>query len=392
MKKVAIHTLGCRANQYQTEILKSEIRSLDSARDKDPKSELVDFDTKADIYIINTCTVTVDADRTSRRLIRKAYKQNPKARVIIAGCFAKLNTSELKQTWPNIEILATDYRLQPADPSPQVRTNLMIQDGCDNFCTYCIVPYARGPISSKPVDQVLSEAKELVRAGAKEIVLTGINLGTYQNDLGSLIPKVAAIDGLLRLRLSSIEPMYLTKDLIDTMARTPKVSHHLHVPLQSGDDAILKKMNRNYTVQEYEVLAKHAREQMPDCAITTDIIVGFPGEGAKEFQNTLDLVNRIRFSRIHIFSYSKRPGTPAADYPDQVDPAVKKERNKKLHQLRDKHMKEFAQRCLNEEVEILVENEREALTDNYIKVKGSFQRRDVGRLVKVDRRKWKIEN
>jgi threonylcarbamoyladenosine tRNA methylthiotransferase MtaB len=380
MTKVAFQTLGCRANQYQTEVLKSEIR--------DPKSEIVEFDAKADIYVINTCTVTVDADRTSRKLIRKAYKQNPKARVIVTGCYARLNKQGLRETWPDLEFLPADYSLQSTIPPQQVRTNLMIQDGCDHYCTYCIVPYARGEIKSKPIDQIIIEAKDLVSAGAREIVLTGINLGRYNSnscDLCSVLYSLRSIPGLLRLRLSSIEPMYLAKELIDTVARTPKVCHHLHIPLQSGDDKVLKQMNRNYTAKDYAELIKYARTQMPDCGITTDIIVGFPGETDQAFQNTVDLVNQIKFSRIHVFSYSRRPGTPAADYPDQIDPTVKKERNKTLHKLRDKYMKEFAERY--SEMEILVENEREGMTDNFIKVKGSFKQDEIGMIVKADSRK-----
>ncbi len=378
MTKLAFATLGCRANQYQTDLLKSQLTTNGS--------QLTTFDSKADIYVINTCTVTVDADRTSRRLIRKALKQNPKARVIVAGCYARLEADKLKELFPQIEIInsPSPIILQNPSPSPNIRQNLMIQDGCENFCTYCIVPYARGPITSKPAGQVLTEAEQLVQAGAREIVLTGINLGTYQYDLPLLVPSVSALPQLLRLRLSSIEPMYLTKELIDTMANTPKVCRHLHIPLQSGDNAILKRMNRSYTSKDYSELIEYARLKMPDCAITTDIIVGFPGEGAREFQNTLDLVDQIKFSRIHIFSYSPRPGTPAADYPGQVDPAVKKERNKTLHKLRDKYMKEFAEQYLNGKVEILVENEREGITSNYIRIKGHFQKEDIGRLKKIE--------
>jgi threonylcarbamoyladenosine tRNA methylthiotransferase MtaB len=243
----------------------------------------------------------------------------------------------------------------------------MIQDGCEHFCSYCIVPYARGKIKSKPLEQIVDEANQLVEAGAREIVLTGINLGTYQFDLPPAINRLSSFVSLHRIRLSSLEPMYITKELIDVVAATPKVCKHLHLPLQSGDNHILSAMHRNYSRDDYLDLIHYIRSKMPNCGITTDIMVGFPGEGEPEFQNTVDLIHQIKFSRMHIFTYSKRKSTPAAEFPNHVEPKMKKQRSKHLHKLRNKYMFEFANQYLNKEVEILVEQKGEGLTSNYIR-------------------------
>jgi len=360
MKNAVFYTLGCKANQYQTEILKSELGAADS--------RLAAFGERADLYVINTCTVTEDADRKSRQAIRRALRLCQK--VIVTGCYAKLNKDYLIKTFPEAVIIDFPNHLsthQPNHLSSRVRVNLMIQDGCQHFCSYCIVPYARGKNRSKPVKEVINEAERLVDAGAREIVLTGINLGTYQYNLPAVIKSLSGIRELLRIRLSSIEPMYLSRELIDCMAETPKVCHHLHVPLQSGDNKILKSMNRNYTGEDFLELINYIRSQIPDCGITTDIIVGFPGEGEEEFKNTVDLVDRIKFSRLHIFPYSKRSGTPAAELPGQVDVKNKKVRSEILQELRNKHMVEFANQYLGKEVEILVEQKGEGLASNYIR-------------------------
>jgi len=361
MKKIAFYTLGCKANQYQTSCLECQMSNV--------KCQTVKFGQPADIYVINTCTVTEDADRKSRQAIRRALRLGKK--VIVAGCYAKLEGEKLKKLFPEISL--TPFPLSHWERgiegvrAVRVRTNLMIQDGCENFCSYCIVPYARGKIKSKPPDEVISEAKQLVKSGAREIILTGINLGTYQYDLSSVISRLSSVSGLLRIRLSSIEPMYLTKELIDAIARTPKVCRHLHIPLQSGDNDILKAMDRNYTREDYLEMVNYIRGKTPDCGITTDIILGFPGESEKGFQRTVDLINEIKFSRLHIFTFSKRKGTPAAKLPNQVDIKIMKHRSKVLHELRKKYMIEFASQHLGKEVEILVEQKGEGLTSNYIR-------------------------
>jgi threonylcarbamoyladenosine tRNA methylthiotransferase MtaB len=354
-------TFGCRANQYQTEQLKNH------------------FAEEENICVINTCAVTEDAERKSRQAIRRVLRDHPKAKVIVTGCWARLEGEIIKQLFPSVSVTPPllspwERRIQEVRAKVMIRSNLMIQDGCENFCSYCIVPYARGKITSKPIADVIAEAEQLVTAGAREIVLTGINLGTYQYDLKkvcgllSLIPACRqARSGLSRIRLSSVEPMYLTKELIDAIASTPKVCRHLHIPLQSGDNSILKSMHRNYSCEDYLELVKYIRRKIPDCGITTDIIAGFPGEGDKEFKNTLKLVKQANFSRLHVFPYSKRSGTPAASFPNQVDAKTKKSRVDYLREIGRQQMVAFARQSLNKEVEILVEQKGEGLTSNFIR-------------------------
>jgi len=359
-----IITFGCRANQYQSAALQTNINSL----------------------IINTCMVTHDAERKSRQAIRRALRENPGKKIIITGCLVNLKKKELQEEFPEAELLAPpSFKSLKFKKAPRVRMNLMIQDGCENFCTYCIVPFARGKIKCKPLEHVIQEAKDLVAAGAREIILTGINLGTYKDveasfsspkngslktaaTLEHILPKLSKIKDLQRIRLSSIEPMYLTKELIDCIAETPKVCNFLHIPLQSGDNDILKAMNRNYTREDFIGLINYIRSKMPDCGVSTDIIVGFPGETEQQFKNTLDLVDKIKFSRIHIFPYSKRSGTKAAELPNHLNPKIIKQRLKQLEKLRSKYMQAFAQKYMNKEVEVLIERPHKGLTTNFIKV------------------------
>jgi len=390
MTKVVFYTLGCKANQYQTEVLKSQLIN--------DRFQLGLYGEEADLYVINTCTVTETADRKSRQAIRRALRLGKK--VIVTGCYAKLEKSLLSKLFPQIEILEpSSISRRPSTmiphPSfivPRIRANLMIQDGCEHFCSYCILPYVRGKVKSKPIEDVIAEAEELVDAGAREIILTGINLGTYQYQLSSVVHRLSFIENLYRIRLSSLEPMYLSKDLIDTIAKNPKVCHHLHLPLQSGDNEILKAMNRNYSREDYLELVNYIKRQIPDCAITTDIIVGFPGEGEKEFQNTVDLIHKVKFARLHVFPFSKRKGTAAYNFPAQVDQNTKKKRIEILSQLRAKYLKEFASQYLNQEVEILVEKKGEGLTSNYLRVVYSGSKSEVGTLKKVKFSKVFIDN
>lgn len=360
-ERFASLTLGCRANQYQTETLKSNLKL--------PNSKVVDFKEVADVYLINTCTVTEDADRTSRQAIRRAMRQNPKAKIIVAGCYAKLNRQALAEEFPQAEIMTdlTTAANAPRTSPSRIRENLMIQDGCDHFCSYCLVPYARGPVTSKSVEQVISEAKALVAGGTREIVLTGINLGTYQYDLSRVAGRLSKIPNLKRIRFSSIEPMYLTRELIDSLAKIPKICPHLHLPLQSGDDRILKLMRREYTAGDFLKLVDSIRKKIPDCGLTTDIIVGFPEEGEQEFQNTVRTIKKINFSRLHVFPYSRRPGTPAAEFSNQVEPQAKNARVKELRTLNRQLMVAFARQYQDKRVELLVEQPGAGLTGNFIR-------------------------
>jgi len=410
--KIAFYTLGCRSNQYETDVMKKICSSAGF--------DIVSFEEPADIYVINTCTVTGNADKKSRNAIRMAKKKNRDSTVIATGCYVESGPPEL------FKISEADILLKNKDKAHilnylpkinrhieqpplkyQIRANLMIENGCENFCSYCIVPFVRGKITSKPFDQVIAEAKSMVKDGVKEIVLTGINLGEYalepetkpfdrlrvlsrvearlgsnrsnrnrdvQSQVPMLIDKLSQIDGLLRIRLSSIEPMYITDSLINVVKENPKVCKHLHIPAQSGDDKILKAMNRNYTSKDFLNMVRKIRKQIKDIAITTDIIVGFPGEDEKAFKNTCKLAEKARFSRIHIFSYSDRPGTAASKLPGKLDPKITDARYRTLDKLRINYMLKFHRSFGKRSVEVLIEQKDgktgmyEGLTSGFIRV------------------------
>jgi threonylcarbamoyladenosine tRNA methylthiotransferase MtaB len=399
--KIAFHTLGCRANQYETDKMIQQVCSYGY--------EVVPYPQAADIYVINTCTVTAIAARKSRNTARHAKKLNPKAKVIFIGCDAeiesipeadlvlsnkdKLKIGEVIKEMTRRETRDANPLSSPISqlPSLPVRANLMIEDGCENFCSYCIVPIVRGKIKVRPMDEVINEAKIMIERGAKEIVLTGINLGAYgmepeakslgssrnrdfQSQVPTLLRKLASLDGLLRIRLSSIEPMYVTDELIKVIKTEPKVAHHLHIPLQSGDDGVLKAMNRTYTSNEFLALINKVKKQIKDIAITTDIIVGFPGEDEKAFINSCKLAEKIKFSKVHVFPYSDRPKTKAFTMPGKCRSIDITKRAKKLGVLADKLMLSFNKSYKGKKLEILVEqrNKRtgllEGLTGNYIRV------------------------
>jgi len=386
---IAFYTLGCKSNQYETDRMAKIAISLGL--------ELVPYPAKADIYVINTCTVTGNADKKSRNYIRHAKKLNPDAKVIVTGCYVEGGSFNLKEADVilrnkdkfNIDECFRDEKRETRNeiiPSPlpagrhgishlssRVRSNLMIEDGCENFCSYCIVPYVRGKVRSRPIDEIINEAREMVANGVKELVLTGINLGEFPH-LPSLISHFSNLDGLLRIRLSSIEPQYVTDELIKIVKEDPKVCKHLHIPMQSGDDRILKMMKRNYSSKGFLSLINRVKKQIKGVAITTDIIIGFPGEDEKAFNNTCRLVNKLQFSRIHIFSYSDRPRTAASKLPEKVDPKIIAKRHEKLGALKDKYMLKFHRSFKRMPMEVLIEQKDrktgmyEGLTSNYIRV------------------------
>jgi len=394
MAKIAFYTLGCKSNQYET--AKMAERAIESGH------EVADFAGMSDIYVINTCTVTSNADKKSRHAIRAARKRNPKAKIIVTGCMADVAAEDIKRLncadviLKNSEKLRFGERIQalgsrpqalgsrPQAPAPlRVRANLMIENGCEEFCSYCIVPRARGKVIRRPEDQVIGEAKDLVSSGIREIVLTGINLGAYGSGLPRVLQRLSELDGLLRIRLSSIEPQFVTEELINCVAEAPKVCNHLHIPLQSGDDGILKAMNRKYVSKEYMNLIGRIKKKIPGISLNTDVIVGFPGESEKAFNNTLKLLKKIKFSRIHAFHFSPRPGTPAAEFPDQIDPKSVRKRIDRIHKLRIGLMRDFARNAKRKPQEILVESPGEGLTESYVRVKFKGRSSLIGKLVKV---------
>jgi threonylcarbamoyladenosine tRNA methylthiotransferase MtaB len=400
MKKAAFYTLGCKVNQYETEAM-SELFA-------DAGYGIVDFDEKADVYIINTCSVTNMGDRKSRQIIRRARKNNSDAIIAVTGCYAQTSPDEvLSINGVNIVIGTKDRKnivelveglnrsssinhvsdimtshefeeLQIKKYSNRTRAFIKIQEGCNQFCSYCIIPYARGPVRSRPMEEVISEIKKLSANGFKEIILVGIHVASYGLDLENtsltrLINEVDAIDGVERIRLSSIEPMTLNQQFIDSIKSSNKLCHHFHISLQSGCDATLKRMNRKYTTEQFKGIVDGLRAAFDDVAITTDIMVGFPAETDEEFNRTVEFVRDISFADAHVFQYSQRKGTPAAKRPDQISPDIKDKRSKiiiaETHKTRDK----FLDRFIGKTMRVLFEQPAkdglfEGKTDNYITV------------------------
>ena len=399
--KVAFTTLGCKVNQFETEVMEGLF--------KEKKYEIVNFEEVADVYVINTCSVTHLGEKKSRQLIRRAIKNNNKAIVAVVGCYSQVaadeiakiegvslivGTKERKNIVTLVETVLKEHQpLQvvedvmdyhefediPLLNNPdRTRAFLKIQDGCSNFCTYCIIPYTRGPLKSRKLDSILSEAEKLLESGFKEIVLTGIHLGAYGKDLADEIALVDVVKALLdnekltRLRLGSLESIELDQEILEIMNQDQRLCRQLHLPLQSGSDKILKKMNRNYTTGEFKALVDNIYAKVPGIAITTDVIVGFPGEKSTDFNEAVEFIKNMNFSKIHIFPYSKRKNTPAANYAEQVSEEEKKKRSVYLKEISDMASAKYRNKMLNTTVEILVENitpdYAEGLASNYVKV------------------------
>ena len=399
--KVAFTTLGCKVNQFETEVMEGLF--------KEKKYEIVNFEEVANVYVINTCSVTHLGEKKSRQIIRRAIKNNNKAIVAVVGCYSQVaadeiakiegvslivGTKERKNIVTLVETVLKEHQpLQvvedvmdyhefediPLLNNPdRTRAFLKIQDGCSNFCTYCIIPYTRGPLKSRKLDSILSEAEKLLESGFKEIVLTGIHLGAYGKDLADEIALVDVVKALLdnekltRLRLGSLESIELDQEILEIMNQDQRLCRQLHLPLQSGSDKILKKMNRNYTTAEFKALIDNIYAKVPGVAITTDVIVGFPGENSTDFNEAVEFIKNMNFSKIHIFPYSKRKNTPAANYAEQVSEDEKKKRSVYLKEISDMANAKYRNKMLNTTVEILVENitpdYAEGLASNYVKV------------------------
>lgn len=401
MPRVAFTTLGCKVNQFETEVIEGLF--------KRQGYEIVDYDNVADVYVINTCSVTHLGEKKSRQLIRRATRNNPDAIVVVTGCYAQVSPDKV-QAIPGVDVIvgtqdrqrivdlvestahgrapinvvadimgAAQFEDIPLFHVPgRTRAFLKIQEGCTNFCTYCIIPYARGPLRSRPLESIKVEAEKMVNAGFKEIVLTGIHLGAYGQDLSGAVTITDAIrvvlevPGLLRLRLGSLESIEVSDELITLMDEDSRLCSHLHLPLQAGDDHVLSQMNRHYSTDEYSSLISNIRQRVADIAISTDIIVGFPGETEEMFDNALELVSKLNFARMHVFPYSRRSGTPAADYPNQIAEEEKKRRVKMMQRLADRMTIQFNRDYIGREMKVLFESETngviDGLTDNYIRV------------------------
>lgn len=421
MQKVAFHTLGCKVNHYETEAIWQLF--------KQEGYERVDFDASSDVYVINTCTVTNTGDKKSRQTIRRAIRKNPDAVICVTGCYAQTSPAEIMDI-PGVDIvIGTQDRVkmleyieqyrkerQPINAvgnimksrvyeemdvpafTDRTRASLKIQEGCNNFCTFCIIPWARGLMRSRDPQEVIHQAQQLVDAGYKEIVLTGIHTGGYGADLKDynlamlLSDLEANVKGLKRLRISSIEASQITDEVIEVIRKSNVIVRHLHIPLQSGSDTVLKRMRRKYTMESFAERLVKLREIMPDLAVTSDVIVGFPGETEEEFMETYNFVKDHHFSELHVFPYSKRTGTPAARMEDQIDEEIKNERVHRLISLSDQLAKEYASKFEGQVLEVIpeeryMESSEEGLyvgyTDNYMKIVFPATEDMVGKLVKV---------
>lgn len=402
MKRVGFHTLGCKVNQYETEAME-KLFEIDGYK-------IVKDDDIADVYVINTCTVTNMSDRKSRQFIRRAKKINPESVIAVVGCYSQVSPDKVSEIEGVDVVIGTTERNKIVDlckkakrekkkinivrdirqyyefedisienVKSKTRAYIKIQDGCNQYCSYCIIPYARGPIRSRIVEDILNETRRLSDIGFKEIILTGIHVASYGKDLidmnlGILIDNISKIDGIERIRLSSVEQSLITKDFLEKLLKSGKVCDHFHLSLQSGSNTVLNRMNRKYTREEFKEKVELIREYMPNAGITTDIIVGFPGETEKEFEETVEFVKDIHFSKIHVFKYSKREGTPAARMKDQIDGNIKNERSKILIELGEKLTKSFNKKFIGKSLEVLYEENieediYEGYTSNYIRVK-----------------------
>lgn len=387
--KVALHNLGCKVNAYEIEAMQQLL--------EEAGYEIVPFEPGADIYVINTCTVTNIADRKSRQMLHKAKKMNPEAIVVATGCYVQTGGEKLEkdeaidlvlgnnQKINIVEALAEYAENKPGHGSHVIKINqtkeyeelsidhtaehvrayIKVQDGCNQFCTYCIIPYARGRVRSRNIESVLKEVHSLAEKGYKEVVLTGIHLSSYGVDfpeekketLLSLIRAVHEIEGIQRIRLGSLEPGIVTREFAEGIAALPKVCPHFHLSLQSGCDETLERMNRRYRSGEYRERCELLREVYENPALTTDVIVGFPQESEEEFQKSYDFVDGIHFYETHIFKYSRRQGTKAAAMDGQLTEAEKARRSEKMIEMHHRHAKDYERSMLGKELEVLIEEE-----------------------------------
>ncbi len=367
--------------------------------------ESVDFEEKADIYIINTCTVTNMSERKSRQILRRAKELNPNSILCVVGCYAQVAKEDLSKMKEIDIVLGTNDRANIVECvenfinsnkkiqevsdimaqrkylewggiayTDKARAEIKVQDGCDRYCTYCLIPYARGPVRSRDLEEVYEEVSKIAESGIKEIVITGIHISSYGKDLNpkltliDLLEKIHDVQGIERIRLGSLEPLIITEDFVERLKKLPKICNHFHLSLQSGCNATLERMNRRYTTDDFRKIVSILRKNIPEVALTTDVIVGFPGETEEEFNETYDFLKEIAFSKMHVFKYSPRKGTKAAGFKNQIDGITKNKRSDILIALSDENEEKFAKQYIGKEINVLFENETEGHTTNYIKV------------------------
>ena len=404
MRTIAVQTLGCKVNQYDTEAMLESFERAGYAA--------VSMKDEADVYLVNTCTVTGTGDQKSEKLIRRIARLHPGSAIVVAGCLAQRNAEELlqmdgvrvvigvQQRARVVELteqaVAQDRRINAVLPlkgaefealfvsrhEGKTRATMKIQEGCDRYCTYCIIPSVRGPVRSMPLDEVRAEAQRLADAGYREIVVTGIHLASYgrgsEDTLLDAIRAVHDTPGVARVRLGSLEPKVVTEDFARSLSEMPGLMRQFHLSMQSGSDAVLKRMHRRYTSEEYYAACETLRFFMPDCAITTDVIAGFPGETEAEFAETLAFVEKVGFARIHAFPYSRRSGTLADRMPDQVDEGKKHKRTNQLIELGNKLEENFVKGLIGSVQSVLFEQAAgdglaEGYTGQYVRVRAQAQ-------------------
>lgn len=416
-KTVSFLTLGCKVNQYDSDAMRTIFLQQGYKAVKEEE--------EADVYVINTCSVTSIGDRKSRQMVRKIRRKHPQAVIAVAGCYAQI-APEIFEAMGDIDVIVgaqnrskiveyveqaqkkektinavkdimsvTEFENLYVDAEGETKTRafIKVQEGCDNYCTFCIIPFARGKLKSRKQKDAVEEIRRLVAKGYREIVLTGIHLGNYGRDLhdgtslATLVEELLRIPNLLRIRMGSIESVELSDDLINLIKDEPRVCRHLHLPIQSGSDAVLRRMNRHYRLPEYKKLISELREKIPGLALTTDLIVGFPGETEENFMETLETLRELRFSAIHVFPYSQRSGTPAAVFPNQVPGDIKKDRVHRVQELEKEISKEYGKTFLQKTVHVLIEEEKngyfEGLSDEYIRVSITDKNVEKGRLYSV---------
>ncbi len=412
MKTAKLITMGCKVNQYDSQSMREVLIHNGF--------EIVDEAQPADLYLVNTCTVTNTADQKARQVVRRAIKQNPDADVLVTGCYAESDRKAIEQI-PGVKFVfgnrekaefqtyldkladETPLQIKPlqhdaireharfssgvSDAGKRTRALIKVQDGCSAFCTYCIIPYVRGRMTSRPLPDIVDEAHRIANSGIKEIVITGVHLGAYGQDTGrdkdiaDILEQIHNIDGIERIRFSSIEPMYFPDILSERMSVLPKCMPHFHLPIQSGADNVLRKMRRRYTTAQFATLVETLRDRFTeDIGITTDIMVGFPGETDDDFKESLKFVEAIGFNQLHVFRYSPRKGTPAATYPNQVPPHISAQRSRAMIALGEKLSKTFKKKMIGKKKKVLIEESREpsnikhgrnplsGYTDNYLRV------------------------
>ena len=398
--KAAFYTLGCKVNQYETQAMRELFEAAGY--------ETVDFSERADVYVINTCTVTQTADKKSRQMISRAKELSPDGKVVVTGCYAQRASDEILKLGGVDLVIGTAQRdrivemtekliFEPELPHAYVvpaagrrfedisatregrtRAYLKIQDGCDRFCTYCIIPYVRGNVRSRTLASIRRETEAIAEGGFKEIVLTGIHLMSYGKDfrdgtgLMEAIDVVSGVDGIERIRLGSLEPQLMTRETIEALAANGRLCRQFHLSLQSGSESVLQRMNRRYSSAIYADCVARLRQAMPLCAITTDVIVGFPGETEEEFEESMAFVREQKLSKLHVFPYSRRKGTPAYSMPNQLSSAEKHERAKRLIAVSRQLEGEFISSLVDTKQDVLFEEEKNGLiwghTDTYVKV------------------------